>query len=158
MLLVENGPEMPPDSVEKFVASINNMTGDNRAWFLATRALLECRKGNYADAHKSIDEAIAQEKGTPNTFVKVLALAVRSLTFAKQNDVAGARKSLDEVRQVMSEDLKMNWKSDGLLDGSTILNGVTINHDKLIPEIIRREAETLFQSAAASPNAEPPAQ
>jgi hypothetical protein len=57
----------------------------------------------------------------------------------------------------MSQDLKMTWKADGLLDGRTILNGATVEHDKLIPEILRREAEKLIRSAASSPSPKTPA-
>jgi hypothetical protein len=35
-----------------------------------------------------------------------------------------------------------------LLDGSTIVNGERIEHDLLIPEILRREAERLIQDRA----------
>src|SRR5581483_6641845 len=134
-----------------FCESIDGTTGDDRAWFLATRALLECRKGNYAEAHKRVGEALALEKESSPKEIKLLALAVRALVYARQKDVARARRSLDHVRQVMAEDLKMNWKADGLLDGSTILQGVTVEHDKLIPEILRREAEKLVQAGAGSP-------
>lgn len=145
MLLVENGPELPPEAVRKFYDSFSgNLSDDNRAWFLATQALLECRKGDHAQARKRTDEALALEEKTPNVLIKALAMAVRSLTFARQNEVAKARQQLDEVRQVMSKDLKMSWKADGRLDASTVLNGVSIAHDKLIPEILRREAEGLI--------------
>jgi tetratricopeptide (TPR) repeat protein len=145
MLLVENGPELPPEAVKVFYDSFSgNLSDHNRAWFLATRALLECRKGDYAEAHRQIDDALAIEQKTPNAFVKAAALAVRSLTYARQNEVAKARQHLDEVKQVMSNDLKMSWKEDGRLDESTVLNGVSIEHDKLIPEILRREADKLI--------------
>jgi len=156
MLLVENGPELPPDSVRKFVASIDVVKDADRAWFLATRALLECRKGNHAEAHKWADEALALEKASPMNGSKLLTLAVQSLTYAKQKDVAQARKSLDQVKQIMSQNLKMNWTAAGSLEGGTIVNGVTIEHDKLIPEIIRREAEQLIQSAVGSSPPKPP--
>ena len=44
----------------------------------------------------------------------------------------------------MSLDWKVNWKADDSVEGSTILDGVKVSHDKLIPEILRREAETLI--------------
>jgi hypothetical protein len=37
------------------------------------------------------------------------------------------------------------------------LNGATVKHDKLIPEIIRREAEKLLQAAFGLPEAKTPA-
>jgi tetratricopeptide (TPR) repeat protein len=151
MLLVESGPELPSDAARRFVASIDDAKGEDLAWFRATAALLDCRNGNYSEAHKRLDEALALEKQVPNPLIKSMALAVRSLVYANQKELANARKSLDQLKQVMSHDLKMSWKADGLLDGRTILNGTTIEHDKLIPEIIRREAEKLVQSAAASP-------
>jgi tetratricopeptide (TPR) repeat protein len=157
MLLVQSGPELPPEAVTKFLASIDHSKGETRAWFTEARALLECRQGKYAEALKSVDEALALLKQTPNASIKCIGLTVRSLTYTKLRDFAKARESLDQVKQVMSKDLKMNWKADGLLDGRTILNGVTVEHDKLIPEIIRREAEKLIQAAAGSPNDNTPA-
>jgi tetratricopeptide (TPR) repeat protein len=157
MLLVDKGPELPAEAVRKFLASIDDTKAEDRAWFRAARALLECRQGKFPEAHKSVEEALALEKETPNAFIKSVALAVRSLTYAKQKEVAKARASLDQVKQVMSQDLKMTWKADGLLDGSTILNGAIVEHDKLIPEIIRREAEKLLQAASGLPEAKTPA-
>src|SRR5262249_25008481 len=148
------GPELPPDAVRDFVASIADAKGDDRAWFRATRALLDCRKGNHAEAHKAIEEALALEKESPNAPIKAVALAVRALVYANQKDVASARTSLDQLKQVLGQDLKMSWKADGLLDGSTVLGGATVEHDKLIPEILRREAEKLVQSNVGSPKAD----
>jgi formylglycine-generating enzyme required for sulfatase activity/tetratricopeptide (TPR) repeat protein len=146
MLLLEPGPELPGDAVKKLYASGDKTTGQRRAWFLGTRALLECRKGRYAEALKAIDEALALEKASPRNEIKVQALAVRALVYAKQKDVAKARKALDQVKQLMSGDLKIKWKADGQLDGSTMLNGVSVEQEKLMAEIIRREAEKLIQS------------
>jgi formylglycine-generating enzyme required for sulfatase activity/tetratricopeptide (TPR) repeat protein len=165
MLIVEPGPELPGDAVKKFYLSIDKTPRQDRAWFLAARALLECRTGQYAVAHKGIDEALAAEKKAvavdkelPNVYVKAFAMAVRSLIYAKQKDVGKARTSLDQLKQVMSGDLKMKWQPNGRLDGSTILKGVTVEHDKLIPEILRREAERVIQAAVGSANPKTPAQ
>lgn len=148
MLLVDNGPELPPNAVKRFYDSFSGVVSeDDRVWFIGSRALLECRKGNYDEAHKQIDEALQLEKTRPNTFAKALALAVQSLTYAHQKDVVNARKALDQTRQFMTDDLKLKWKPDGWLDGSTILDDITVSHDKLIPEVIRHEAEKLIQSA-----------
>lgn len=145
MLLVKDGPPLPPDAVQTFYDSFaGKLTDDDRAWFLATRALLECRKGNYADAHQQLNESLDLEKKAPNAFIKALALSIRSLTYAHQKEVEQARNSLQQVKQVMRDDLKMDWNSDGLLKGSTVLEQVTPSHDRLIPEIIRREAEELI--------------
>jgi serine/threonine protein kinase/formylglycine-generating enzyme required for sulfatase activity len=146
MLLLEPDPGLPEDAVKKLHASMDKAVSQQRAWFLVTQALLECRKGRYAEARKAIDEALALEKASPLREIKVQALAVRALVYAKQKDVAKARKALDQAKQLMSGELKMKWKPDGQLDGSTILNGATVEQEKLIAEIIRREAEKLVQS------------
>jgi WD40 repeat protein/tetratricopeptide (TPR) repeat protein len=148
MLAMENGPDVPAEKVQEFYASCDTLAGGMRAWFLGTRAWMECRKGNYADARQHVEESLALEKEHASHDIKALALAVRSLIYAKQNDVAQARASLSELYAVMSQSQKISWKADGLLDGRTILNGATVVHDKLIPEIIRRETEVLIQSAA----------
>ena len=148
MLAMENGPNMTDESVQKFCASIDTTQGGMRAWLLGTRAWLECRKGNYAEARQHVDESLALEGQSPNDDIKALGLAVRSLNYARQKDLAQARASLNELSVVMSQAQRIKWKADGLLDGSTILNGATVLHDKLIPEIIRRETERLIQSAA----------
>jgi tetratricopeptide (TPR) repeat protein len=149
MLLVDDGPPLPPTAVQAFYDSFaGDLTDDNRAWFLATRALLECRKGNYSQAHQLVDESLGLEKKVPNAFIKILALSIRSLTYAHQKEVEQARASLEQVKQLMMEDLKMDWNSDGLLKGSTVLDKATINHDKLIPEIIRRETAASIAAPA----------
>jgi hypothetical protein len=157
MLLVKQGPELPPDAVRSFLASVATTEGEDLAWFLATRALLDCRKGHYAEAHKAVEESLAAEKKVSKAAIKALALAVRSLIHANQKEAARARQSLDQLKQVMTEELKMSWQAGGQLDGSTILDGITVEHDKLIPEIIRREAEKLVRSSVGSPNPTTPA-
>jgi tetratricopeptide (TPR) repeat protein len=146
MLALDHGPELPAESVRKFYASFDGIEGETRAWLLVTRAWLECRKGNHAEAHKCVDEALALEMQIQRSTIKALALAIRSLIYAKQKDVAQARKTLDQLKLDMSEVLQMKWKADGLLDGSTILSGASFDHDKLNIEILRREAEQLIKS------------
>ena len=158
MLLVDNGPELPTDAVKSFYNSFSSdLADDMRVWFLGTRAAAgvsqrELCRGTSADRVS----ALVLEQDSPNAAVKVLALAVRSLTFARQKDAAQARTSPEQVKQIMSQDLRMTWNAKGV-DGTTILNGVTVEHDKLIPEIIRREAEQLIQSAAGPSPSKPPA-
>ncbi len=42
----------------------------------------------------------------------------------------------------------MRWNDDGSLDGSSIVSGGRAQHDLLIPEILRREAERLMPAPA----------
>jgi hypothetical protein len=147
MLALENGPELPVESIERFCASFDRIGGEARAWLLVTRAWLECRRGNHVEAQKRVDEALAQEAKLPQATIKTLALAVRSLIYAKQKNMDQTRKSLDEVKRVASEVLQMKWKADGLLDGSSILTGAFFDHDKLNIDMLRREAEQLIKSA-----------
>ncbi len=39
MLLVKPGPELPPDAVRSFIASLDTTDGEDLAWFLATAGL-----------------------------------------------------------------------------------------------------------------------
>ena len=41
----------------------------------------------------------------------------------------------------MATEAKLKWQDDGTLDGTTFLNEERVQHDWLIPEILRREAQ-----------------
>jgi hypothetical protein len=78
-----------------------------------------------------------------------MARSVQALIFARQGDAAQARVALDELKSLMATEIKLKWRDDGSLDGSTLLNGERVQHDWLIPEILRREAEQLIGSTQA---------
>lgn len=145
MALLPHGPEMPAEFVNKFKASCETVSGHNRVWFLSTRALIECRAENFAEARNLVDQVITVEKEASD--VKLLALAIKSLTYARQKDAANARKSLDELKQFMKEKMNLTWGADGRLDNRSLLSGTSINHDKMIPDTLRREVEQLIKSA-----------
>lgn len=70
---------------------------------------------------------------------------------ACRGDTAKARAALDQLKSLMAADDKMKRKDDGRLDGTTILNDEFLQHDRLIPEVRRRDAEKLL---APNPNAQ----
>src|SRR5205085_539219 len=145
---------LPADDVKAFYVSCDNVTGPLRSWYLATRALDECRRGKNVEAHQSVEQSLAAEKEIPNNQAKAVALAVNALTYARQKDLTIARQALDELQQVMTQGMSITWRADGALDGKTILNGLRPEHDQLIPEILRREAEVLISGAARERGAE----
>jgi hypothetical protein len=150
MLALDHGPDLPAEAVQKFCSSFDGIEGEALAWLVVTRAWLECRRGDHAEAQKRVDEALALETKFPNGSLKGLALAVRTLSYAKQKDVKQARMALDELKRVTSEVLQMKWNADGLVEGSSILSGASFDHDKLNIEMLRREAEHLIKSAGES--------
>lgn len=148
MLLADSGVELPPELVKKFVPSSEITSDSLHIWFSAARALLECRRGDYAEAHKWVDKTLELEKKSPNGNIQALALSVRALTYAKQKDHPQARTTLQEVKETLTTRLHLKWNADGTVDGTTILNGTRIEHDRLIPEILRREVEQLLKASS----------
>jgi len=146
LLLLESKVEPPADAIQKF----SDSAATYGPWYPSSTAFLACRQGDYAEAHKQVAKALELEAKSPAPNIKAMTLAVRALTYAKQQDIPQARKSLDELKQFLASDLKVKWKADGSIDGSTILSGAAVVHDKLIAEILRREAEQLIGSTRAS--------
>lgn len=143
LLLLEVPGEIPADAVKKFTDS----AATYGIWYPSQLAFLQLRQGDFAEAHKQLDQALAALAAakSPDVNIKPFVLAIRAVTYAKQQDVALARKALEELKQSLASDLKMKWNTDGTLDGSTILKGAIVDQNKLIPEILRREAEQLLQ-------------
>lgn len=143
LLLVPSEDELPQDAVKKFT----DAAATYGAWHPSLLAFVRCREGDYVEAHKQLDRAFAQDPKSFTAYMKAWALGVRALTYAKQQDVPQARKTLDELKQFLATDQKLRWNADGSLDGNSILSSAAISHDKLFPEVLRREAEQLLQLA-----------
>lgn len=149
MMLAESGMELPPDLIKKFVDSAEMPANKGlAAWFSAARALLECRRKDYPEAHKWVDKTLALEKEQANANIKALALSIRAITYAKQKDRVQARTTLQEVKVELTSGVHLKWNADGTVDGATVLDGTRIDHDRLIPEVLRREAELLLKTIA----------
>ena len=116
-------------------------------WFVGTRALLAFRSGDFAEAQRSVDESLqlvqadGDSRGAPPA---LLALAVQAMIHAEQGDATAAQATLDELKSLLATDHGMKWRDDGTLDGNSILNGDRVQHDLLIPEVLRREAADLI--------------
>jgi hypothetical protein len=87
-----------------------------------------------------------------------MALAVRALTLARQNDHVQARPALNELKMLLGKS-GLKWNADGTAAGASILNEELLQHDQLIPEILRREAERVLAMQTALPaSSETPAE
>ncbi len=155
MLLLEQGLDPEHASLEDFRASLatEGLQGRHRIWSLTTRALLDCRLGDQSAARQSIDEAqrLLLDAGYSRaSSPAATALAIQGLIHAKQRDVRQARAVFDELKLLLASEIGLQWRSDGSVDGRTIVSGDRLRHDFLIPEILRREAERLIQSPADS--------
>jgi Flp pilus assembly protein TadD len=144
MLLIDKGPRLSSDEITAFYASCDSIAAPIRPWYLSSRAFYESRRGKYVAAHQSVEESLAREKDFPYSPIKAVALAVKALTYARQKDVANARQSLEQLNHVMTQEMNMTRRADGTLEGSTVLGGLIPDSNKLIPEILRREAENLI--------------
>jgi hypothetical protein len=156
MLLQHCGLDIEPDLPGPFVAVAPDAANSGlRKWFVASQALVACRSGQFDAALQLVRQSLQmseQDGETRGSFPTLTALAVRALTLACQNDQVQARPALDELKMLLGR-TGLKWNSDGSLDGGSILNGNSISHDLLIPEILRREAERRLATSAEVPAA-----
>ncbi len=116
-------------------------------WFLSAKALLACRRGDFASGHQSVEQALQflqEDHETDGSMPSLMARSVQALILARQGETARARSALDELKVLMAGEAHLSWQEDGKLNGSTLLNDGRVEHDWLIPEILRREAEGLL--------------
>jgi WD40 repeat protein/tetratricopeptide (TPR) repeat protein/energy-coupling factor transporter ATP-binding protein EcfA2 len=118
-------------------------------WYLSAKALLACRNDDHNAAQDSVQEALRLVHAAgdaPDSMPGLMARSVQALILARQGDATRARVALDELKTLMATDAKLKWQDDGTLDGVTLLNGERVQHDWLIPEILRREAHRLLKT------------
>lgn len=156
MVLMDHGPELPREAVQSFYAACDVANDGTRIWFLATRAIIECRAKNFTEAHKLLDDVMNNENINLGNNEKALYQSVRALIYAHQKDSLNARNALSELEKTMTQQLNMSWNADGQVSSRSILNGIVIEHDKLIPEVLRREADQLLRSTTDTPNTKAP--
>lgn len=156
LLLRDGGLDLEPDLLGTFAAvSPEDANPGLRKWFVASQALVACRSGRFDEALQLVNQSLllAEQDGEPRgSYPTLTALAVRALTLARQNDRVLARPALDELKMLLGRS-GLKWSTDGSLEGASILNGEFIQHDQLIPEILRREAERLLATTAETPAA-----
>ncbi|HUQ70881.1 MAG TPA: hypothetical protein VM165_15230 [Planctomycetaceae bacterium] len=149
-LLLEQSAVPDQATVAKFLETVSK-TEDSGSlkWFLSTKALLACRSGDFDATHESVSESLRllnSSGDAPGSMPGLMARSVQTQILARQGDAARAQVSLKELQTLMATEAKLKWQADGTLDGLTILNGERVQHDWLIPEILRREAKRLLET------------
>ncbi len=108
-----------------------------RPWFVACCALVSYREGQHEEAIRWTT-SMPSFQGQPGT----LALIVRAMSEHKLGQLEAARESLKAAEL----QVPLVLRTLGSADGSTSLPVPigTVDHDWLVPEILRREAAALF--------------
>jgi hypothetical protein len=151
MLLLEHGLDREHPMIDDSAKSLAEGTLEPglETWFLGTRALLAYRSGDFVVAQQSVNESlqlVQSDGGSRGAPPALFALAVQAMIHAKQGDATAAQAILDELKSLMATNHGMKWRDDGTLDGNSILNGDRVQHDLLIPEVLRREAVELINA------------
>jgi tetratricopeptide (TPR) repeat protein len=151
MLLLEHGLDREHPMIDASAKSLAEGTLEPglETWFLGTRALLAYRSGDFVVAQQSVNESlqlVQSDGGSRGAPPALFALAVQAMIHAKQGDATAAQAILDELKSLMATNHGMKWRDDGTLDGNSILNGDRVQHDLLIPEVLRREAVELINA------------
>jgi tetratricopeptide (TPR) repeat protein len=121
---------LPPGFIDRLpVSTLREILGEDyqgpfASFYYGCLALAELRSGAFAKAESHTVKAL--EKGR-KIEPECLNLAVRSMAQARQGKLKEARRSLEEATRILG----------------SVKNPRT--HDHLIPEILRREAETLLK-------------
>jgi tetratricopeptide (TPR) repeat protein len=147
-MLLGPGLASDPATAAKFLESVaKTEDAGSLKWFLSAKALLACRNGDFSAAQQSIGQSLELLKAggdAPGSTASLMARSVQALIFARQGDATRAQVALDELKSLLATKTKLKWQDDGTLDGVTLLNGDRVQHDWLIPEILRREAVILI--------------
>ena len=148
MLLMETGFEhelnVQEYPVRPLLVSLESDPRYYRHYFLLTRALFECRTGRYEDAQNTIKDW-EREFDQIQGVVMFLKQAVQALIWAKQGvKFEETQNLLEEAKREMETTQQVQWESDGLLDGNTVITSGFLNYDILIPDILCREVERLI--------------
>ncbi|HUQ70951.1 MAG TPA: hypothetical protein VM165_15595, partial [Planctomycetaceae bacterium] len=151
-LLLEQNAVPDQATIAKFLEAVETTKDPGLLkWFLSAKALLACRNGDFDAAHEAINESLrllSAGGDAPGSTAGLTARSVQALIFARQGDAARARVALKELQTLLATETKLKWEADGTLDGLTLLSGERAQHDRLIPEILRREAERSLETQA----------
>jgi serine/threonine protein kinase/WD40 repeat protein/tetratricopeptide (TPR) repeat protein len=112
-----------------------------RSWFMACNALISYREGKPADALDWTGKmpSMAWQPGA-------LGLVVRAMSEEKLGRHEQAVKSLAEAEALIPVELRTLGAAD--YAGPLPVPAASVNHDWLVAEILRREAEALINSLA----------
>ncbi len=111
-----------------------------RPWFLACGALISYREGKYGDAIQWV-----QQMPGFNTQPGTLALVVRAMAEQQLGQHEQAVQSLTQAEALIPAGLRTLGTAD--YNGPFPASAEVIQHDWLVPEILRRQAATLIDAA-----------
>jgi tetratricopeptide (TPR) repeat protein len=123
------------------MGAVDPTFGGHRPWLTADNALISYREGKPADA---IDwtRKMSGLGGDPGA----LALVVRAMSEEKLGQHDQAVKSLAAAAAMIPAELRTLGTRD--YNGPLVVPAATINHDWLVTEILRREADALIHGNA----------
>ena len=93
-LLLGPGLVSDPATIKRFLDAVAKTDDPGLLkWFLACKALLACRNGDYAAAQQSVVESLDLQKGEdePGSMAGLMARSVQTLIFARQGMRPGPR-------------------------------------------------------------------
>ena len=111
-----------------------------RPWFLACAALISYREGNYGDAIEWV-----RQLPSFNTQPGTLALVVRAMAEQQLGQHEQAVQSLAQAEAQIPAELRTLGTAD--YNGPLPASAEVVQHDWLVPEILRRQAATLIHAA-----------
>lgn len=111
-----------------------------RPWFLACAALISYREGNYGDAVEWV-----RQLPSFNTQPGTLALVVRAMAEQQLGQHEQAVQSLAQAEAQIPAELRTLGTAD--YNGPLPASAEVVQHDWLVPEILRRQAVTLIHAA-----------
>jgi tetratricopeptide (TPR) repeat protein len=122
-------------------------------WFHVACALADYRRGEFPAAEQRASnglETAATASGTARDVIRALAAAVRSLARSALDRQDEARIDLDRAKQHLA--LLVVRRPDGALVGTSLFdeNGA-LDHDRLIADMLIREAEGALRKSEEAP-------
>ena len=117
-------------------------------WFNACSALVAYREGNPQEAIKWV-----QQLNERTSQAGTLALVVRAMAEHQLGQSEQARETLDLVESAIPVELRTLGTDD--YHGPLPVASRTVHHDWLIPEVLRREAESLLNASPCGQNIQP---
>jgi WD40 repeat protein/serine/threonine protein kinase/tetratricopeptide (TPR) repeat protein len=127
--------ELPTEVVRK--GAMDPRWKSFQPWFMACNALICYRDGRPTDSIQWINRMPSQAG-----YVGALALVVRAMSQAQLDQLQEARQSLAKAESMIPVELRTQGAAGDRVP--LFLPEASIYHDWLVPEILRREAESLI--------------
>jgi tetratricopeptide (TPR) repeat protein len=122
-------------------------------WFHVACALADYRRGEFRAAEQRAStslETAAAASGTARDVIRALAAAVRSLALSAQDRHDEARIDLDRAKQHLAQ--LVVRRPDGSLVGTSLFHeSGALDHDRLIADMLIREAEGALRKSEEAP-------